>query len=190
MDSHGHAFTESAKTVQLAEGAVELETPRQIANDQVIGLGFKGQKSRFRAINSFIAHKDMYRVTLENLGPVCMWREEMATPDVIVTRGERRKQRRFQVVGEATIFNATGGSSTHKLTDVSAGGCYVETYAPAPVGAELSLRIVLNKVVVNARAVVRTMHASIGMGMEIASFVGPDDEERFREMIEILVALG
>ena len=188
MDTHGRPFTESAKTVQLAERALELETPRQIANGEVIGLGFKGQKSRFRAINSFIARKDTYRVTLEDLGSACMWREEMAVPDVVVARGERRRQRRFPIVGEATILSESGSSSTHKLTDISEGGCYIETYAPAVPGSELVVRLSLNKVSVNARGVVRTAHPSIGMGMEIVAFADPADQQRFQQVIEAVSA--
>src|SRR2546423_5663163 len=101
MDSNDRPSTESAKTVQLAEKALELETPRLIADNEIIGLGYKGQKARFRTVNSFMARKDTYRVTLEDLSGSCMWREEMANPDVIAMRTERRKQARHQVVGEA-----------------------------------------------------------------------------------------
>lgn len=185
MDAALKPFTETAKTRQLAERAAELDFKRQLALGEVIGVGYRGKKSRFRVIQSFLASEHAYRITLEDTGNGdCMWTAEMAEPDVIVPRGERRRESRLTVVGSAQLFNADGASSSAKVTDVSRGGCYVETFAPSPVGTEMALVISLEGVQAELRAVVRTSHSSIGMGMEILGFSDDVSRERFLAVVD------
>lgn len=190
MDASMRAFVDTAQTVQLALAAVELDSPRQLTLGEIIGLGFKGQKSRFKVISSFISSVNTYRVILEamNASAACMWQEEMNSPDVATERTERRLQKRYPVVGAATIYNAQGSTSPAKLTDISAGGCYIESYAPGAVGEEIALRISLCELQVNMEATVRTSHPAIGMGMQISRFLTPDDETRFKSMLDQVAA--
>jgi len=186
MDAELKPFTTQVKTRQLAERAVELEFSRLLAMGEIIGLGYKGQKSRFKVVQSFLFAANTYRITLEDMGTTCMWREEMASPDVEVPRGERRRENRIPVVGSATLFNADGASSTAKLTDVSRSGCYVETFAPSPTGTEMHVILNLEGRSVDVTTVVRTCHPSIGMGMEIVGFASDEDRERLRGLVESL----
>lgn len=188
MDAELKPFTTQVKTRQLAERAVELEFSRQLAMSEIIGLGYKGQKSRFKVVQSFLFAANTYRITLEDVNPgtTCMWREEMASPDVEVPRGERRKESRIPVVGSATLFNADGASSSAKLTDISRTGCYVETFAPSPTGTEMHVILNLEGRSVDVTAVVRTCHPSIGMGMEIVGFASEKDRERLNGLVESL----
>ena len=189
MDASLRPFTDTAKTRQIAERAVEVEFKRQLALGEIIGLGYRGLKSRFRVVQSFILAADTYRIILEDLGASCMWKEEMASPDVVVPRGERRSEPRLPVVGSAKLINADGASSTAKLTDVSHHGCYIETFAPSPVGAELRMVVSLEGAqAVDLHAVVRTCHPSIGMGMQIAGFASANDEERFHTAVDALMS--
>jgi hypothetical protein len=189
MDASLRPFTESAKTRQIAEHALEVEFKRQLAIGETIGVGYRGLKSRFRVVQSFILAENTYRITLEDLGKTCMWKEEMATPDVVVARGERRSEPRLPVVGSAKLINNEGTSTAAKLTDVSHRGCYIETFAPSPVATEL--RIVLSlegSKPVDLQASVRTSHPSIGMGMQIVSFASKEEEDRFHTAVEALMS--
>ena len=192
MDASLKPFTETAKTRQIAERAVEVYFPRQLALGEIIGLAYQGKKSRFRVIQSFISSANTYRITLEDTrtaGADCMWKAEMASPDVVVARGERRREARLTVVGSAQLFNAEGSSSTAKITDISRAGCYIETYAPAPVGTEMRALLALEGVRdLDVTAVVRTCHPSIGMGIEIIGFAIAEDRQRLHTLVEALAS--
>jgi CheY-like chemotaxis protein len=70
-----------------------------------------------------------------------------------------------------------------KLTDLSLGGCYVETEAPFPEQFGVTLRLKADEIEVEAEGVVRVMHPGLGMGIEfgcntteerarVANFIG------------------
>jgi hypothetical protein len=186
MDASLKPFTETTTTRQIAERAVEVDFKRQLAMNEIVGLSYQGKKSRFRVIQSFISGPDTYRITLEDIGTDCMWKTEMASPDVEVPRGERRREPRLPVVGSATLFNAEGASSSAKLTDVSRCGCYIETFAPSPVGTPMRAVLKLESMTASIGGIVRTCHPSIGMGIEITEFPADEDRQRFHSLVESL----
>lgn len=53
-----------------------------------------------------------------------------------------------------------------KLTDLSTGGCYLETSTPFPVRAKVVLSLALKEAKVHVSGVVRVMHPEKGMGVE------------------------
>ncbi len=61
-----------------------------------------------------------------------------------------------------------------KLTDLSAGACYVETQGPFPQDSLLTLRMKAGNKEERADAVVRVMHPEFGMGLE---FVAASSEQ-------------
>jgi len=56
-----------------------------------------------------------------------------------------------------------------KLTDLSLGGCYVETESPFPERSAIVLSLTAGDMEVHAEGVVRVMHPAWGMGIEFAS---------------------
>ena len=56
-----------------------------------------------------------------------------------------------------------------KLTDLSSGGCYVETESPFPEGSGITLCLKAEDVEAQAVGKVRVMHPGFGMGIEFAS---------------------
>jgi CheY-like chemotaxis protein len=56
-----------------------------------------------------------------------------------------------------------------RLTDLSTGGCYVETESPFPERSEIVLCLKADDVQVHAEGMVQVMHPSFGMGIEFAS---------------------
>jgi c-di-GMP-binding flagellar brake protein YcgR len=56
-----------------------------------------------------------------------------------------------------------------KLTDLSLGGCYVETASPFPERAGITLCLKAAGIEVEAEGMVRVMHPEFGMGIEFAS---------------------
>jgi c-di-GMP-binding flagellar brake protein YcgR len=56
-----------------------------------------------------------------------------------------------------------------KLTDLSLGGCYVETASPFPEGVLVDLGLRAGDMEIHNEAVVRVMHPAVGMGLEFPS---------------------
>jgi FixJ family two-component response regulator len=56
-----------------------------------------------------------------------------------------------------------------RLSDLSLGGCYVETKSPYPERSLVQLSLKVSGTLVNAEGIVQVMHPGIGMGIEFAS---------------------
>jgi DNA-binding response OmpR family regulator len=56
-----------------------------------------------------------------------------------------------------------------RLSDLSLGGCYVETESPFPARTKIDLCLRASNLEVHAEGVVRVMHPGFGMGVEFAS---------------------
>lgn len=186
MDASGRAFIESYTTVQIAERAVEFESPRPLRVGEIVGAGVNGMKSRFRVLSSRLYVKDTYRIVLEDQGTACMWTTELASPDEVVdTKKERRRHVRYPARGTVYVHNNDRTTSSQaRLVDISRGGCYIETLAPAAKGSSLDLTIQSEGLSVDVKARVCTSHPSIGMGVELSGFGSPNDEARYAQLLE------
>jgi FixJ family two-component response regulator len=72
-----------------------------------------------------------------------------------------------------------------KLTDLSLGGCYVETNAPFPEGALIDLGLRAGEMEIHIDGVVRVMHPALGMGVEFPSRTA-EQREKVTSFIEFL----
>jgi DNA-binding response OmpR family regulator len=72
-----------------------------------------------------------------------------------------------------------------KLTDLSTGGCYVETESPFPERSEVVLNLQVGSARVQAEGIVRVMHPGFGMGIEFASRT-PEQREQVNGFIDLL----
>jgi hypothetical protein len=194
-DARGIRFNEEVKTVRIALRAVELDSAHAIAIGDVIGLRYLDREARFRATESVILRQDTYRVTLESLDDVCLWEAELTlatqAPDA---KDNRRASERYDVLGQAMIFQLTGESGImrpFKLTAIGAHGCYIESRTPLPVGSDVSLRLTLSNSMVHAVGVVRSTDPGVGMGIEIQRFEPVEDKLRFAQwLLEAQAAAG
>jgi hypothetical protein len=60
-------------------------------------------------------------------------------------------------------------ASQYTLTDLSLGGCYIETETPFPEGSGITLCLKAEDMEVQAEGLVRVMHGGFGMGVEFAA---------------------
>ena len=74
-----------------------------------------------------------------------------------------------------------------QLTDLSTGGCYVETESPFPERSEIVLNLKVADVEVQAEGTVRVMHPSFGMGIEFAART-PQQREQVSGFINLLTS--
>jgi hypothetical protein len=77
---------------------------------------------------------------------------------------ESRTQTRFPFTAAAEVYELrTQTRVTARCSDLSSGGCYVDTLSPFAVGAVVRIRIETDKREFEAGAVVAYAHASMGM---------------------------
>jgi CheY-like chemotaxis protein len=74
-----------------------------------------------------------------------------------------------------------------KLTDLSTGGCYVETASPFPERSGVVLRLKAAAMEVQAQGMVRVMHPGSGMGVEFASRT-PRERDEAATFIKFLLS--
>ena len=77
---------------------------------------------------------------------------------------------------------------THcKLTDLSLGGCYIETESPFPERSGIILTLKAEDMEVNAEGMVRVMHPEFGMGIEFSARTA-EQRRQVEEFIEFLTS--
>src|ERR1700674_4992740 len=79
---------------------------------------------------------------------------------------ERRAQVRFPFTAAAEVYELRSQTRvTGRCSDLSPGGCYVDTLSPFPVGAVVKVRMERNMREFEAAAVVTYALVSMGMGL-------------------------
>lgn len=93
--------------------------------------------------------------------------EPVSIPNKPVQDGDRRKEVRFSVSASAEMLELrTRTRLTGRASDLGAGGCYVDTMSPFPVGSSLMLNLMSETHNVHVKA--NVVYAKTGMGMGLA----------------------
>ncbi len=80
---------------------------------------------------------------------------------------ERRRNLRFPFTATVeAVDSKTGTKVVGRTSDLSLGGCYVDTLSPFPVGTEAKIRIQRENESFEAQS--KVIYSSIGMGMGLA----------------------
>jgi len=76
-----------------------------------------------------------------------------------------------------------------KLSDLSLGGCYLETNSPFPERTRIVLSMRIKQLQVQAEGIVRVMHPEVGMGVEFTQKT-PQQREHVEKFIQTLTSGG
>lgn len=172
---------ETPVTIQVNDGTGQL---RAVSSD--IGEG---------GIAVQLAHRP------KNLGAMVLQFSLPGTPDKIECAGEvawenpgrqvglrfldlapaMRDQLNAWLESRAPEFEQDDPPAPCKLTDLSLGGCYLDTTSPFPFGTRIILSIKVAGVGFRAEGVVLVMHSELGMGIEFTRTTDPqrNDLEKF-----------
>lgn len=113
------------------------------------------------------------------------WAKENGQAGVKFLDLDASVKRDLQAWVQASAANGAGAEEIvpHcKLTDLSLGGCYVETESPFPERALIDLRLRAGEMAVHTEGMVRVMHPGCGMGVEF-----PSRTEEQRAQVENLI---
>ena len=91
-------------------------------------------------------------------------------------KGERRRFERFPLDADAEVVEVqTGTRIKGRVTDISLGGCYVDTLSPFLVSTAVQIRITRGSQSFEARA--NVVHMKLGLGMGLA-FIAAQGEQK------------
>jgi hypothetical protein len=88
---------------------------------------------------------------------------------------------------QATPALAPEAVADYKLTDLSLGGCYIETASPFPERTQVALTLRAEGLQLQGQGLVRVMHPSRGMGIELAKDA-PEQRIRIEKFIQFLAS--
>jgi len=214
-NARGQPYSEMAYVTALSQNGVRLEGAQCVAQlNEIITLEHQDHKVQFRVLwigdpgtrlagsaglQTLRPMRVMFGVELPPPGPDTF--DPTIPPGappqsasgvfdrrVVLRRldEERRKFPRYRCTGSAELrsagseFNAWG-----KLSDISMGGCYVETASPLPVGTEVEGTVSIGDQTISTRGGVRSSHPGVGMGIEFLD-LAPDQKEALSRVIEVL----
>ena len=91
-------------------------------------------------------------------------------PNLTAPPGERRSRPRCPFTAAATVVEPRSGARLNAhTTDLSLGGCYVDTMSPFPAGTEMQVRLTKDGKSFNAKAKVAYSQIGVGMGVLFAT---------------------
>lgn len=93
----------------------------------------------------------------------------LSPPDKGSQHSERRSAPRFPFVAEAEVTELSSEARlSARISELSLGGCYVDTLNPFPQQTFVQLRLIQGKEIFETRARVIYFHPGIGMGLAFA----------------------
>ncbi len=102
---------------------------------------------------------------------------------------ERRRYPRYPCDTGVRIHPEKGNAGYWgTLSDISAGGCYVYTFSPLPVGQMITVVIKANDAEINLAGRTVSSHPGVGMGIAFQGFLHEDGEKRLSAYIAYLAA--
>jgi hypothetical protein len=195
MDLANKPFSKSAHTVNIGKDAVCLSgVDVALKVDDIVGVQYGNEKARFRIASAGPAgtaqagllelccvqpDKNIWGDLITS-APAQAEKAPAPKPDVVPERKqqvaqatENRNRRRFERfkcdLGILAQSESDGTRSWGRCTDLSRGGCYVETWSPAQVDTVLNLTF--EGMVV--RGVVSAFHPNVGMGISFVAVSNP-----------------
>ena len=103
---------------------------------------------------------------------------------------EHRLALRLPFLTEAEVMETPAGTWLKtRLSDLSLSGCYVDTLHPLPVGARIRLRVVRNKIILEALATVIYSAARLGMGVSFTE-LSPEQKSILENWLAAIATNG
>jgi hypothetical protein len=131
---------------------------------------------------------ETWLVGLELEVPGNFWGIEYAPTDWKIEESPLPAAELPRVDQEASSAAKPARSRRWRLTDISAGACYLETAAPFPADTPVVLSIRESNAECLLEGVVRVSHAQMGMGVEFTHAQPQDQRTRVGELIGRLVS--
>jgi hypothetical protein len=130
---------------------------------------------------------ETWLVGLELNAPGNFWGIEYAPSDWKIEENSSQVAPQPQADHKSSAAAKPAHSRRWRLTDISAGACYLETAEPFAVDTTVLLSIRVSNTEWLLDGVVRVSHAQTGMGVEFTGVPAHDRRARVKELIDRLV---
>lgn len=139
-------------TVDISEGGMAVQAPRHLPKSRGVRIKFT-----LPGVNYVL-----------NCAAEVAWKNPGSNTGVrfLELSREHRQQLKAWLARHSPEIEPDDPPLSCKLTDISAGACYLETNAPFPTRTRVVLTMQASGVRVSTEGVVRVMHPEIGMGVE------------------------
>lgn len=188
MDSAGHPFTEQVRTRNISKrGALLSGVKTPLKAGEVIGVSHSDRKSRFRVV--WVAPGT---VGVEDMNPAgSIWvvpvpKNEQDKYMVPRSAENRRQHPRYKTEVACELRAGDGVPVWGKLSDISAGGCYVEMLIPLAIGTKLKLTLWIEESKIFIQGIVVSFHPGYGCGIHFTEISKPDRQilDHFLEQLK------
>ncbi|HEY6248398.1 MAG TPA: PilZ domain-containing protein [Candidatus Angelobacter sp.] len=97
---------------------------------------------------------------------------------------EKRKHPRY-TCDLGVEVRVAGGKSGYwgTIADICLGGCYVSSFSPLPLGTPVVLVIRTKNLEVMMHGTTVTFHPGVGMGIQFAGSLSPDEDRHLKDLI-------
>ncbi|HJX85479.1 MAG TPA: PilZ domain-containing protein [Candidatus Angelobacter sp.] len=202
MDRFGKPFVQHARTLNATKSGARLLGIDCVREGETVGIQHGEQKSRFRVVwvgglNTpragqvgvhCLEDKPIFTVarvtrgTEFDLGKITGYATALETarrarPEKKDAAPSRRKYQRYHCTGGVELRRPEGGNAVWaNLSDLCLTGCYVETVSTFPSGSQLLFQLNFQDLMVRGRAVVKTSHHAVGMGLSFQHLTPADQQ--------------
>ncbi|MGH9494246.1 MAG: PilZ domain-containing protein [Candidatus Sulfotelmatobacter sp.] len=160
-------------TEELPDVVVDVEDPLHVTAMAVIDQSHGGEKSE---------HKIELEPKVEQSAPVNS--AVAAEPDP----NNRRTQARYACRLGAEVYRTGSSVPNHCcLTDLSAGGCYLEVSLPFPQGSPVEIVVRTHEMKLRLSGLVQTSHPGYGMGIAF-DLKTKDDQANVKKLTDFVAA--
>jgi len=189
-------FSEQCNTTLVNAHGCGLIVPRELAHGIQVRLEIVSAKrhttARVAEVVPLGGDPETWLVGLELEVPGNFWGIEYAPTDWRIEESPSPAAEQPRLDQEPSAVTKAARSRRWRLTDISAGACYLETVAPFPADTPVVLSIRESNAECLLEGVVRVSHAQMGMGVEFtpvqANDQAHDQRARVAELIGRLVS--
>ena len=185
-------FSEQCNTTLVNAHGCGLIAPRALAHGIQVRLEIVSAKrhttARVAEVVPLGGDPETWLVGLELEVPGNFWGIEYAPTDWRIEEIPPPAAEQPRLDHEPSATAKPARSPRWRLTDISAGACYLETAAPFPTDTPVVLSIRESNAECLLEGVVRVSHAQTGMGVEFTQVQGHDQRARVGELIGRLVS--
>jgi hypothetical protein len=190
MDATGKAFNVMVSTVDISPSGARLKGVNLgLQAGDIVGLQYGIEKARCRVIwvgehqdtNAQIGitmlqpSKRFWGIEFTNTADTFTGAHKVVASDAAGPRQERRHASRYPCdIGTELVSDGTATLLWGRCTDISSGGCYVETRSPMPKGSHLHIRLRSEVAPFQADCIVCSSHPLLGMGLHFETMSEAD----------------